>query len=113
MRLVLPSSVMNNTGLPAHACLLSAHGCVDSTPTTCAGLDDDAYIFANNLMDLLDTFDPEVPQLLGNGAYGFGPSSNPNSGQATRWPIPLPLDLGQRQLPHQGLILRSNPQHLC
>ena len=73
---------------------------------TFAGLDDDAYVFVNNLMDLLDTFDPEVPQLLGNGAYGFHPSSNPNSGQATRWPIPLPLNLTRQG---QGLDSQEQP----
>ena len=80
--------------------------------TAFAGLDDDAYVFVNNLMDLLDTFDPEVPQLLGNGAYGFGPSSNPTSGQATRWPMPLPMDLSCCAKA-KGSTLKSNSQHPC
>ncbi len=100
-----------STCSPAGSPLLSLQ-----LPTTFAGLDDDAYVFVNNLMDLLDTFDPEVPQLLGNGLYGFGPSSNPHSGQTARWPMPCNLLLGLRNRSYtkvQGLTPRSNTPHLC
>ena len=77
-------------------------------PKCCAGLDDDAYVFVNNLMDLLDSFDPEVPQLLGNAAYSFGASSNPTSGQAAKWPMPLAPDLSC-YANVKGLTLKERP----